>query len=119
MSLDGLSVLLATADAELAERMAAELARGRGAPSVTVTATLDRARRRLRMDVPAVIFLDESLAGEGSREMLTREMARHAPVVVAVSPAHQYELAALISMGEVDCVTTTGNFVPVILALLD
>ena|ERR1700693_1871377 len=119
MSLGGLSVLLVTSDAGLTERIAAELARGRGAPLVTVAATLDRARRRLEMAVPAVIFLDETVTAGGSRELLTREMARHAPVVVAVSPAHQSDLASLISMGEVDCVTTTGNFLPVILALLD
>jgi signal transduction histidine kinase len=119
MSRDALTVLLVTADAGLAERLAAELAGGRDTPLVTVAATLDRARRRLGMDVPAVIFLDETLTGEGSREMLTREMARHAPLVVAVSPAHQADLASLISMGEVDCVTTTGNFLPMILALLD
>lgn len=121
MSYDDLSVLLATADAALAERIAAELARGPagGGPLVTVAATLDRARRRLEVDAPAVIFLDETLTGAGSREKHAREMARHAPVVVAVSPAHQSELAALVSIGEVDCVTTTGNFLPVILALLD
>jgi signal transduction histidine kinase len=119
MSIAGLNVLLVTADAELAGRLTESLARGRSAPHVVVAATLERARHRLEMGAPSVIFLDQTLTGEGPLELLTREMARRSPVVMAVSPAHQGELAPLISMGEVDCVTTTGNFLPIILALLN
>jgi signal transduction histidine kinase len=108
-----------TSDAGFAARVTEELARSHIAPDVIAATTLERARHRLEMGVPSVILLDVTLSGGGPREMLAREMARHAPVVVAVSPAHQAELAPLISMGEVDCVVTTGNFLPVILALLD
>ena len=119
MTLENLSVLLATADAALAERLAAELSSGSNASRVVVAASLESARRRLQTTAPAVIFLDESFSGGGSCELLARELARHAPVVAAVSPAHQSELANLILMGEVDCVAASGNFIPVILSLLD
>ena len=119
MSVDGLNVLLVTADAAFAGQVAEGLARGRSVPHVVVAGTLGGARHQLEMGVPSVIFLDETFSGDGPRDTLTREMARHAPVVVAVSPAHQAELAPLISMGEVDCVASTGNFLPIVLALLD
>jgi signal transduction histidine kinase len=116
---ENLSVLLATADAALAQQLATELSRGCNAPRVVMAATPENARRKLQTTAPAVIFLDESFSGGGSCELLAREMARRAPVVAAVSPAHQYELASLILMGEVDCVAASGNFLPVILSLLD
>jgi signal transduction histidine kinase len=119
MSLDGLSVLLLTADSTIADRLVAQLAGGRGGPRVMAAATLERARHILETDLPTVIFLDEAVAERGSLERLARDLARHAPVVVGVSPARQGEVAELLSAGDVDCVATTGNFLPVIVALMD
>lgn len=113
------NVLLVTADAALAQRMATELARGRSVPQVVVASTLARAREQLGVMPPTVIFLDGGLPGDMPRSQLAREMALHAPVVMAVNPAHNVELAPVISTGEVDCVATAGDFLPVVVALLD
>jgi signal transduction histidine kinase len=112
-------LLLVTADAELASRITAELALGRSAPQMAVASSLAGARRQLSMARPTVIFLDGSLPDATPRGLLAGEMARHAPVVMTVSPAHHAELAPAISTGEVDCVADAGDFLPVVLALLD
>ncbi len=119
MAAGGLAVLLVTADRPLAERLAAGLARGAHSPQVAVAPALDQARRKLEMHTPAVIFLDESLLGDEPCEEVAREFSRHAPVVVAVDPAHQAALVPLVSMGEADCVARAGDFLSLVLALID
>jgi signal transduction histidine kinase len=120
MKNEGASILLVTADTPLAERVAAGLARGQGAAEVGVAPTLAQARRRLLLFTPTVIVLDASLlSGDEPLEAVAAELARSAPLLALIHPSHQAELAGLIALGEVDCLANSGNFLPVLLALLD
>ncbi len=119
MTREGPSILLITPDAPLAERVAAGLARGQAEAELAAAPTLARARRRLGLSTPTVIVLDGSLLVEEPLESVARELARSAPLVALIHPSRQSELASLIALGEVDCLANTGNFLPVLLALLD
>jgi signal transduction histidine kinase len=136
---EGASILLVTADTPLAKRLAAGLARGQGAAEVAVAPTLAQARRRLLLFTPTVIVLDASLLPDGPPgersdvappdgalipdneplETVAAELARSAPLVALIHPNRQAELSPLIALGEVDGVASSGNFLPVLLALLD
>jgi len=113
------SILLITADTPLAERMATVLARGPGETELVVTPTLAGARRRLDLATPSAIVLDGALLPDEPVEAVARELARSAPLVVLIHPSRQSELAALIALGQVDCLSNCGDFLPVLLALLD
>jgi signal transduction histidine kinase len=120
------TVFLITRDHALAERLAEEslsVPEGAGESAaryqLPVAGRLEQARARLRSIVVSVILLDDSIVPGGQPlGCVAEELSVFAPAIVLAAPERQAELSELVAGGRVDVVVRSGNFFPVLLALL-
>jgi signal transduction histidine kinase len=122
------SVFLITQDRVLAERLTEEslanpMLAGRAAArpyQLPIASRLEQARERLRSFFPAAILLDDSAVASGlPLARAVEELSAFAPVIVLAAPEHQAELAEMVAAGRVDVVVRSGDFSPVLLALIE
>ncbi len=114
MNLSSSNIFIICADLAVRQECINELsASGRGY-QLPVASSVEQARKGFAHRPPAVIFLDESAIdppGDGqSLENAVALLTETAPVVVAAAPERQSELASLISLGAVDFVMRTNDF---------
>ena len=108
-----------SADGELHRRLVAEVTRSDVPYQLPLAISVDQAQERFSDTFPAVILLDESARRSQSLEETAREFACIAPVIVLAGVEQQEELAALVALGDVEFVARGGNFLPLVLGLLD
>jgi signal transduction histidine kinase len=128
-------VLLIAADHAFTQQLIGALARSRGAGGslsaldyqVPIAANLAQARARLRQVTPQIIVFEESALGaepqrDGAAPRLAEaleELAQAAPVVLVAAPERQPEVRPLVAAGAVDFVVHAGDFLPLLLGLLE
>ncbi len=124
-------ILLVSADAGLCRTLEADLKSAGDAFQVVTVADSEEAKRCARQSrgfgTPAVILLDQSALppSNGLRERTEQleaaaaALAGSAPVVVLAQPEHQAELATLVAEGAADFVARSGDFLAVVVALIE
>jgi len=121
------TIFLISQDSALAERLAdAALAGtadpGRLAPryELPIICRLEQARERLRAVLPTVIVLDDSVTSSVAPLARTvEELVGFAQVIVLAAPERQAELVEFVARGSADVVVRSGDFFPVLRALID
>lgn len=116
-------IFLVSADAALTQRIISELLSASGQYQLPLATSVAQARKGFRRVAPTAILLDESaVSTEGNVESIESAAAtltEYAPVVVVAAPDRQAELAFLITSGAADFVARVGNFLPVVVGLLE
>ena len=120
-------VFLVSADAGLCRTLEADLKSAGDAFQVVTLADCEEAKHCARHVAPAVILLDQSALppsnGPGEQteqlEAAAAALAGSAPVVVLAQPEHQGEMATLVAEGAADFVARAGDFLAVVVALIE
>jgi signal transduction histidine kinase len=123
MKLTSRTIFIISGDLILAQRCFEELAALGGHYRTLVVGTVEQARKKMGRSAPAAIFLDESaidiVRGGETLESAVAMLTEAASVVVAGAPEKQAGLAFLITLGAVDFVARTGQFLPIVAGMLD
>ncbi len=116
-------IFLVSANAALTQQLISELVATGGHYQLPLSVSVGQARKGIRRVSPLVILLDESaVREEGANEPFESAVAQlteFAPVVVVAAPERQTDLASLITSGVIDFVARVGDFVPVVVGLLE
>jgi signal transduction histidine kinase len=121
-------LLLVISDAAMVQQLIGGLLRDGARYQIPIATSLAQARARLRRVVPLAILLDESaVATEAdptatALEAAVRELAGAAPLVLVVTPERLGELeplAPLVREGHLDIVPRHGDFLPLVVGLLE
>jgi signal transduction histidine kinase len=110
-------VLLAAADAGLAERIARAIPFGENR-HVAIASSLLHLRLLVSRSTPEAILIDGYLVAGDPLPDALRPFTAIAPVVLLAPPERQSEAARLVGEGEVEFVARTGDFVPLAASLL-
>jgi signal transduction histidine kinase len=128
MNRTGKQILLVSADSELCRMLEGDLKPGGDAFEIVTLSDPEAARAMARDGLPAAILLDESAFAVSLNarceqaeqlEAAAAALAQSAPVVVLARPEHQSEMATLVSAGVADFVARAGDFLPVVVALME
>lgn len=111
-------VMLAVADASLAERIARAIPPLGENRHIAIASSLLHLRLLASRSAPEAILIDGYLAAGGPLSDALRPFAAMAPVVLLAPPERQAEAARLVGDGEVEFVARTGDFVPLAASLL-
>jgi signal transduction histidine kinase len=112
------SVMLAVADASLAERIASAIPMCGENHHVTIASSLLQLRLLASRSAAEAILIDGYLAAGDPLPDALRPFTQIAPVVLLAPPERQAEAARLVADGEVEFVSRTGDFVPLAAGLL-
>lgn len=110
-------VMLAVADASLAERIACAIPSGENR-HIAIAASLLHLRLLASRRTPEAILIDGYLVAGDPLPDALRPFTAIAPVVLVAPPERQAEAARLVADGEVEFVARTGDFVPLAAGLL-
>lgn len=113
------SALVGIADPQLVQRLMGEIGAFAQLDSVAFVSTGPQLRDRLAKTMPRVIVLDETLLGAAPAVESLRQLTEIAPVVLLASAARQPQIARLAAEGDVEFVTRTGDFVPLLAGLIE
>ncbi len=127
MNQAGKQILMVSADPALCGMLEADLKSAGDAFQVVTLADSEEAKHCARHVSPAVILLDQSALppsnGQSERgeqlEAAAAALAGSAPVVVLAQPEHQADLATLVAEGAADFVARAGDFLAVVVALIE
>lgn len=120
MNRDRSELMVVASDANLAQELVTRLAASGVPTRLPVATSAGSARKRIVPKSVGAILLDESAVAAGeSLPGVVAELARLAPVVVLADPRWQAEIAPLAARGEADFVARVGNFVPLVVSLLE
>jgi signal transduction histidine kinase len=111
--------LLGIAENRLAQELLDQLSGMARVCQFLVASNIAQMRAKLAHLSPAVILLDESVLDGSSFEVLVRQFAESAPVVVVASPARLREIAFLVASGDVDSVARIDDYVPLAAGLIE
>jgi signal transduction histidine kinase len=111
-------VMLAVADASLAERIARAIRpSGENCP-ISIASSLLHLRLLASRTVPQAILIDGYLVAGDPLPDALRPFTQMAPVVLLAPQERQAEASGLVADGEVEFVARTGDFVPLAVSLL-
>ncbi len=111
-------VILAVADAAMAERLARAIPSLDGQRQAAIASSLLHLRLLVSRGAPDAILIDGYLlAGDPLPDAL-RPFTAVAPVILLAPPERQAEAARLVAEGEVEFVARTGDFIPLAASLL-
>jgi signal transduction histidine kinase len=110
-------VMLAVADAGLAERIARAIPYGENRQAAMASSLL-HLRLLVSRSTPEAILIDGYLAAGDPLPDALRPFTAIAPVVLLAPPERQAEAARLVADGEVEFVARAGDFVPLAASLL-
>lgn len=120
-------IFLVSADSGLCRALEADLKSAGDAFQVVTLADSEQAKACAHHVSPAVILLDQTALPPSNGECEQTEqleaaaaaLAGSAPVVVLAQPEHQAELATLLTGGAADFVARAGDFLAVVVALIE
>jgi signal transduction histidine kinase len=112
-------ILLGVSEAALAIRLAAEV--GAFAPTFAIVTVpkLASLRELAANSNPKIIFLDSDLLGGRVLSEAVPQLATFAPVFVLAPVNSHAELSRLIALGNVEFIGKVGDYVPLVLALIE
>ena len=123
MNLPNRTIFIISADPEVANECAGELATFGSGHRTQVATSIEHARRGFLRTPPVVIFLDESAIDKSPDgtplESAVALLTETAPVVVAAAPEMQGHLGFMITSGAVDFVARISHFLPIVAGMLD
>jgi signal transduction histidine kinase len=112
-------VLIGVPDASDARGVGSEVARHMAPCSISSAANLTELRSMAIHLAPRAILLDESLLAGAPLSETVRQIAATAPVVLLAAEERQTEVTRLVASGEADFVARSGEYVPLVAALLE
>ncbi len=120
-------IFLVSGDSGLCRTLEADLQSSGDAFRIVTLADPEEAKDCARHVSPAVILLDQSAlppsngqSEQGEQlEAAAAALAGSAPVVVLAQPEHQADLATLVAEGAADFVARVGDFLAVVVALIE
>lgn len=112
-------ILLGVSEAALAKRLAAEV--GIFAPTFAIVTVpkLTSLRELAANSNPKIVFLDSDLLGGQALSAAVPQLATFAPVFVLAPVNSHVELSRLIALGNVEFIGKVGDYVPLVLALIE
>ncbi len=112
------SVMLAVADASLAQRIARAIPISGENPQIAIASSLLHLRLLASRGAPEAMLIDGYLVGGDALPEALRPFTATAPVILLAPPERQAEAAQLVADGEVEFVARTGDFVPLAAGLV-
>lgn len=119
MTLPDHTPLLGIADEVLAQRLSCEVERVARAGHALVVSDLVRLCELAGRITPGVVVLDTDLPGREPLDGLLRQLTAAAPVILIAPPERQFEVARLVAGGEVEFVARVGDFIPLVIRLVE
>ncbi len=111
--------LLGVADAEVAQRLAREVARLAKTERVAVVASLAQLHQLAARCAPEAMLVDCDLIGEAPLAESLWPLTAISPVILIGPPERQAEAARLVAGGDVEFVCREGDYIPLAASLLE
>ncbi len=119
MSIPNHTPLLGVADEVLAQHLSRAMERVAHAGRAVVVSDLFQLCELASHVAPGAIVLDADLPGHEPLDGLLRQLTASAPVILIAPPERQFEAARLVAGGEVEFVARAGDFVPLVVGLVE
>ena len=113
------AVLAGFSRSDLASHFLAEFNRSFRPRSVRVVKTFRQLREQCISTRPIAIVLEDSLLEAGALTESVSRLSDTAPVILLASPDRQADISRLVAKGDVDFVARTGNYLPLMVSLLE
>lgn len=113
------TLLLGIADEVLAQHLGREAERVARAGRAVVAPDLAHLSELAGRVPTGVIVLDADLSGREPLDTVLRQLTAAAPVILIAPPERQFEAVRLVAGGEVEFVARVGDFVPLVMSLVE